>query len=138
MPVVYAVKKIKNPKGEPGVLYFHGRAIKTGDYDFEALIEDINNSTTVTQADAVAVLRSMKNFVTKALLAGQRVVLNDLGSLQIGLQGRCYSQEEMQAVGFDPSLKIRSHSVRFRPEVGLKKQIAMNLKLKRISSEAME
>ena len=117
--------------------YFHGRVIKTGDYNFEDLVEDINNSTTVTQADALAVLRSMKSFITKALLAGQRVVLNDLGSLQIGLRGKCYSQDTMAASDFVPSAMIKGHTFRFRPEVKLKNDIAAHLSIKRISSEAM-
>ena len=137
MPVTYAVKKVKNPKGQDGVDYFHGRVIKTGDYNFEDLVEDINNSTTVTQADALAVLRSMKSFITKALLAGQRVVLNDLGSLQIGLRGKCYTAEDMNSKEFSPSSKIKGHTFRFRPEVKLKNEIAANLSIKRISSDAM-
>ena len=137
MPVTYAIKKVKNPNGQDGVDYFHGRVIKTGDYSFEDLVEDINNSTTVTQADALAVLRSMKSFITKALLAGKRVVLNDLGSLQIGLRGKCYPAAAMQSEGFMPSAMIKGHNFRFRPEVKLKKDVAANLSIKRISSEAM-
>ena len=137
MPVTYAIKKVKNPKGVEGVDYYHGRVIKTGDYNSEDLVEDINNSTTVTQADALAVLRSMKSFITKALLAGQRVVLNDLGSLQIGLRGKCYSQDAMAASDFAPSAMIKGHTFRFRPEVKLKNDIAAHLSIKRISSEAM-
>ena len=137
MPVTYAIKKVKNPNGQDGVDYYHGRVIKTGDYNFEDLVEDINNSTTVTQADALAVLRSMKSFITKALLAGKRVVLNDLGSLQIGLRGKCYPAAAMQSEGFMPSAMIKGHNFRFRPEVKLKKDVAANLSIKRISSEAM-
>ncbi len=137
MPVTYAIKKVKNPNGQDGVDYFHGRVIKTGDYNFEDLVEDINNSTTVTQADALAVLRSMKSFITKALLAGQRVVLNDLGSLQIGLRGKCYPAAALQDKEFVPSAMIKGHTFRFRPEVKLKNDIAAHLSIKRISSDAM-
>ena len=75
--ITYAVKKTRNPKN-PEVDYFAGRAIKTGEYTFEDLATDINNSTTVTKADAMAVLASIKPFISKALINGQVVVLDDL------------------------------------------------------------
>ena len=135
--ITYAIKKTRNPKGIEGTNYFHGKAIKTGDYTFEDLANDINNSTTVTRADALAVLGSIKPFVTRALLAGQVVVLNDLGRLQIGLKGKCYSQDAMSAEDFSPSSKITGHHLVFRPEVGLKSDIARGFSLKRISSEVL-
>lgn len=135
--ITYAVKKTSNPSGIEGTDYFHGKAIKTGDYTFDDLAEDINNSTTVTQADAMAVLRSMKPFITRALLAGQVVILNDLGRLQVGLQGKCYTAEAMQADDFTPVSMIKGHKILFRPEVKLKNDIASGISLKRISSEAM-
>lgn len=135
--ITYAVKKTKNPNGVEGTSYYHAKAIKTGDYSFEDLAEDINNSTTITQADAMAVLRSMKPFITRALLAGQVVVLNDLGRLQVGIQGKCYSAEDMAAEDFTPASKIKGHRILFRPEVKLKSAIASGISLKRISSEAL-
>ena len=99
----YKVAKCKNPKGIEGVSYFSGRAIKTSDYTFEDLANDINNSTTVTKADAMAVLASIKPFLTKALLGGQAVVLQDIGRFQISLQGKCYPGETMESDEFNPS-----------------------------------
>jgi predicted histone-like DNA-binding protein len=136
--ITYAIKKTRNPKGVEGTNYYHGKAIKTGDYTFEDLANDINNSTTVTRADALAVLGSIKPFVTRALLAGQAVVLQDLGRLQIGLRGKCYSRDAMAASDFSPSAMIKGHKVTFRPEVKLKADIARGFSLKRISSEAMK
>ena len=68
--ITYAVKKCKNSNGIEGIDYFAGRAIKTGECSFANLAEDINDSTTVTAADAMAVLKAMKSFIIKALLAG--------------------------------------------------------------------
>ena len=138
MAINYAVRKTKNPNGIEGIQYFHGRAIKTSDYTFEDLANDINDSTTVTRADAMAVLGSIKPFVTRALLAGQAVVLQDLGRLQIGLRGKCYSQDAMAASDFSPSAMIKGHKIVFRPEVKLKADVARGFSLKRISSEAMK
>ena len=122
MAINYAVKKTKNPKGIEGTEYFHGRVVKTSDYTFEDLASDINDSTTVT----------------RALLAGQAVVLQDLGRLQIGLRGKCYSRDAMAASDFSPASFIKGHKVVFRPEVKLKADIARGFSLKRISSEAMK
>ena len=138
MPITYAVKKVKNPKGIEGVNYFHGQAIKTGELTLEKLARRINNSTTVTQTDCRAVLLSMKEHIAEALTEGQVVVLDDLGRFQVSLQGKCYSQDMMAASDFSPSAMIKSHRIVFRPDVELKKAVAMDFSLKRVSSEAME
>jgi hypothetical protein len=70
MSINYKVTKCKNPNGSKDVTYYAGRAVKTGEYSFEDLARDINNSTTVTAADAMAVLKAMKSYITKALLSG--------------------------------------------------------------------
>ena len=138
MAITYAVKKIKNPNGVEGTTYFHGQAIKTGELTMEKLAKRINNSTTVTQSDCYAVLKSMKDHIIEALTEGQVVVLDDLGRFQVSLQGKCYSQDAMAASDFSPSAYIKGHRIVFRPDVELKKAVAMDFSLKRVSSEAME
>ena len=137
MAINYAIKRIKNPKGSEGVKYYHAQAIKTSEYNFDNLMDDINNSTTVTEADAMAVLRSMKRFVTRALLAGQVVVLQDLGRLQVSLQGKCYPEEMLSNTDFKPSEMIKGWKIVFRPDPQLKSEVRKEIKLKRISSEWM-
>ena len=137
MPITYKVAKCRNPKN-PDVDFFKGTAVKTGDYSFDDLAEDIALATTCTKGDILAVLASIKPFITKALLNGNRVVLNDLGAFHISVQGKCYPREVMAQEEFSPSSMIKSHRVVFRPEVTLKKDIAKRFKLQRISSEAMK
>lgn len=67
MAITYKVTKCRNPKN-PEVDYFTGKAVKTGEYNFADLARDINNSTTITEADATAVLKAIKHFITKALI----------------------------------------------------------------------
>ena len=136
MPITYAVKKVRNPKN-PEVDYFHGAAIKTGELTMEKLAKRINNSTTVTQADCYAVLKSMQEHITEALTEGQVVVLDALGRFQITLQGKCYDAARMSSLDFSPSAMIKGHRIVFRPDATLKKEVAKDFKLKRISSEAM-
>ena len=137
MAVNYAVMKTKNPNGEPGTDYFHGRAVKTSDYDFQDLADDVQMSTTVTEADVLGVLRAMKGYIVKALLAGRVVVLNDIGRFQIGLKGKCYTKATMDEEGFTPASMIKGYRIVFRPEAKLKSAIASGLTLKRVSSEAL-
>ena len=134
--ITYKVQKTKNPK-YPDDNYFHGVAVKTGELDFEKLAKRINSSTTVTAADCYAVLKSMKEHIIEALTEGQVVVLDDLGRFQVSLQGKCYSAEDMADKEFSPSAMIKSHRIVFRPDVGLKRELAKEFKLKRISSEAL-
>ena len=138
MPITYAVKKVKNPKGIEGVNYFHGQAIKTGELTLEKLAKRINNSTTVTQTDCRAVLLSMKDHIIEALTEGQVVVLDDLGRFQVTLQGKCYTAEDMADEEFVPASMIKGHKIVFRPDAALKKEVAKDFKLQRISSEAMK
>ena len=134
MPITYAVKKVKNPNGQDGVNYFHGQAIKTGELSMEKLAKRINNSTTITQADCYAVLKSMKDHIIEALTEGQVVVLDDLGRFQVTLQGKCYPAAAMESEEFSPSAM---NKIVFRPDAALKKEVARDFKLQRISSEAM-
>ena len=136
MAITYSVQKVRNPKN-PDVDYFHGQAVKTGELTMEKLAKRINNSTTVTQSDCYAVLKSMKDHIIEALTEGQVVVLDDLGRFQVSLQGKCYNADTMASEEFLPSSYIRGHKIVFRPEVKLKKAVAAEFSLKRISSEAM-
>ena len=136
MPITYAVKKVRNPK-YPDVDYFHGQAIKTGELTMEKLAKRINNSTTITQADCYAVLKSMKDNIIEALTEGQVVVLDDLGRFQVTLQGKCYPGEVLTDKEFKPADMIRGHKIIFRPDARLKEEVRKEFKLQRISSEAL-
>ena len=138
MAINYAVRKIKNPKGIDGTNYYAGKFVKTSDYTFKEIVQDIEESTTCTEADAAAVLKALKKVIRKGLLAGRRVVLDDIGALQISLRGKCYSQDAIAAEDFSPSAMIKSHKIVFRPDAALKKEVAKDFKLVRISSEAMK
>ena len=135
MSVNYKVTRVRNPKGIENVDYFANRVAKTSDYSFEDLATDINNSTTVTRADALAVLNACQPFIEKALLNGQAVVLAGLGRFQISLQGKCWPAETMQSDDFQPHSMIKGHKILFRAEPKLKKSIATNLRFKRIAGE---
>ena len=137
MAIPYRVVKTKNPKDRDNE-YFAGRAIKTSDYNFDDIADDIASQSTVSKADAMAVLTALKPLMKKALLAGRRVVLPELGAFQIGINGKCYPQAALTDEEFSPSSMIKGHRVHFRINPQLKKEVAMGFQLKRVSSEWME
>lgn len=137
MAINYKISRCKNPgkNAVEGTTYFSNKAQKTSDYTFDDLASDISYSTTVTKADAMAVLASIKPFITRALLGGQVVVLQDLGRLQVTIQSKCFSQDAMAASDFSPSMMIKGHKIIFRPEKGLKNDIAGGIQLHRLTEE---
>ena len=137
MPITYHIVGCSNPKGAEGVDYATNRAVKTGDYDFKSLAEDIQFATTVTKADVVAVLTAAKEFIKTHLLQGQRIVLEEIGALQANLQSKCFAQSVIPAESFDPSSYIKKVGIRFRPEADLLKYVRTNKELKRVPSELL-
>lgn len=77
----------------------------------------------------------MKSHIAKALLAGQVVVLQDIGRFQVSLQGKYYPEEALQSKEFVPASMIKSHRIVFRPEAKLKQAVASGISLKRVTSE---
>lgn len=137
MAINYKISRCKNPgkNAVEGTTYYSNKAQKTSDYTFDDLASDISYSTTVTKADAMAVLASIKPFITRALLGGQVVVLQDLGRLQVTIQSKCFSEDTMSASDFSPSMMIKGHKIIFRPEKGLKNDIASGIQLHRLTEE---
>lgn len=137
MPVAYQVVGCSNPKGSEGVEYATNRAIKTGDYDFKQLAEDIQFATTATKADIVAVLTAAKEFIKTHLLQGQRIVLSEIGALQVNMKSKCFAQSVISTDSFDPYSYIKNVGIRFRAEADLLKYVRTNRNLKRVPSALM-
>ena len=138
MAINYNISKCKNPNGVEGTDYYSCKAKKTSDYTFKELAADVSLATTVTKGDAMAVLASVKPFIKNALLAGRRVVLDDLGSFVIGVRSKCFTQEDMAAKDFAPAGKIKGYSLRFRPEPELKGDINQAISYHIVASEAYD
>ena len=137
MAVVYAVKKVRNPKDPDNENWCTNRVQKAGDYDFKELAEDIAHATTCTEGDALAVLTSIVPFIKKALLAGKSIHLDGLGSFMISIQGKAFTSDTFGDKEFSPSSFIKGWKVVYRPDASLKKQLRDNIAYKRISSEIL-
>ncbi len=138
MSITYQVRPCINPNGETGVDYAANFAVKTGDYDFDQLVEDIQFSTTATSADIVAVLKAAQEYIKKGLLAGQRIVLEDIGAMELRLRSKCYKQSLIGTDDFNPGSYIKGCRVLFRPNASLLKHVRLYYKVKRIPSELMD
>ncbi len=137
MPITYQIVGCTNPKGAEGVEYATNRAVKTGDYDAKQLAEDIQFATTATKADIVAVLTAAKEFIKTHLLQGQRIVLQEIGALQVNLNSKCFAQSVIPSDSFDPYSFIKGVGIRFRAEPELLKYVRTNRTLKRVPSSLM-
>ena len=138
MSVTYQVRPQVNPNGQTGVDYAADFAVKTGDYTFDELQEDIEHATTATAADVAAVLKAARKYLKGNLLAGKRVVIGDLGALQIHIKGKCFKQALIGTDGFNPASYIKGYRVVYRPEAKLLKEIRISVQAKRIPSELMD
>ena len=137
MPITYQIVGCTNPRGAEGVEYATNRAVKTGDYDFRQLADDIQFATTATKADIVAVLTAAKEFIKTHLLQGQRIVLSEIGALQANLNSKCFAQSVIPSDSFDPSSFIKGVGIRFRADADLLKYVRTNRSLKRVPSALM-
>ena len=137
MPITYQIVGCTNPKGAEGIEYATNRAVKTGDYDFKQLADDIQFATTATKADIVAVLTAAKEFIKTHLLQGQRIVLSEIGALQANLNSKCFAQSVIPSDSFDPSSFIKGVGIRFRADADLLKYVRTNRSLKRVPSALM-
>ena len=137
MPITYQIVGCSNPRGAEGVEYATNRAVKTGDYDFKQLADDIQFATTATKADIVAVLTAAKEFIKTHLLQGQRIVLSEIGALQANLNSKCFAQTVIPSDSFDPSSFIKGVGIRFRADADLLKYVRTNRSLKRVPSALM-
>ena len=137
MAITYQIVGCTNPKGAEGVEYACNRAVKTGDYDFKSLAEDIQFATTATKADIVAVLTAAKEFIKTHLLLGQRIVLSEIGALQANVNSKCFAQSVIPSDSFDPASFIKGVGIRFRADADLLKYVRTNRALKRVPSALM-
>ena len=137
MAITYQIVGCTNPRGAQSVDYACDRAVKTGDYDFKSLAEDIQHATTVTKADVVAVLTAAKEFIKLHLLQGQRVVLQEIGALQANVRSKCFAQSIIPLETFDPVSYIQGVGIRFRADADLLRYVRANHQLRRVPSELM-
>ena len=112
--VTYSVVPRYNPGEKNAPPKYYAQAQASGDVDLREMSERIQQSCTVTKADVYAVLVAMEDVIIDALKSGEIVRLGDLGSFQIGLNGKGALTEEE----YTPNL-IQKARINFRPGIAL-------------------
>ena len=112
--VTYSVVPRYNPsqKGTPPKYYAQAQA--SGDISLREMSERIQQACTVTKADVYATLVAMEDVIIDALKSGEIVRMGDLGTFQIGLNGKGALTEEE----YTPNL-IQKARINFRPGIAL-------------------
>lgn len=123
MSIKYSVVKFHNLKGEENVNYYRPRVVKTDDYTTEALEQDINDSTGVSDVDVHSVLFALNKQLRKALLDGRTIVLDGIGRISVGMDTASFTEEEKNAVGFAPSRYVKGVHLNFLPCASIKKEL---------------
>jgi predicted histone-like DNA-binding protein len=91
---------------------WYGRAVSLGRITMENLAEEISHSTTVTQADILAVLNELSHYMKGHLQNSQTVVLDGIGAFQVGIKSSPVDKENDFT-----SNNIKSYHILYKPEV---------------------
>lgn len=116
--VTYSVVERINPREPESGSKYYATAQARGELDIREISDRIQQATTVTRADTVAVLTALEDVVSDGLQSGEIVRLGDLGSLQISLSGKGAETPEKYTDSLITKVRIL-----FRPGTTLKKTI---------------
>ncbi|MEG1564953.1 MAG: HU family DNA-binding protein [Bacteroides sp.] len=108
--VAFSVVPRKNllKKDEPAKFYAQAQA--SGDVDIKEMSVRIEKTCTVTRADVAAVLLSLEDTIVDGLERGEIVRMGEIGTFQIGINGKGAVKEEDYNTSF-----IKRAKVNFRP-----------------------
>ena len=119
MPIPYSLRVQKNPRTQQKKAYAY--AIVDTKPTARDVIKSLVASTTITAADATAVIEGYLDEVIRRLKNGEAVHLGELGTLYPTLQ----SDGALKAENFSSAM-IRGAKVRFRPGKTLKEEFNIN------------
>lgn len=102
-------------KGQPGVVgggdqKYYATPVYTGETNLRKLGSELSARSTVTKADAIAVLTGLVDLIAEKLKNGDIVRLGDLGSFRISINSN--GEESAEQVS---SKSIKRSRVNFRP-----------------------
>ena len=90
---------------------WYGRATILDEISTRELADDISHSTTVTYADVLAVLTELSRQMKVHLQNSQRVVLDGIGALKVGLRTQLVENSKKFSLG-----SIKSYRIVYTPE----------------------
>ncbi|OON67045.1 HU family DNA-binding protein [Hymenobacter sp. CRA2] len=110
MPIEYSLAERGNPARPNDPKKFYATARSQGDTTVRGIAERINQMSTVSTIDVMAVLEAFFQTVPEELAAGRIVRFGDFGSFSVSLQGEGAATEKE----FNAAL-INNVRVQFRP-----------------------
>lgn len=118
-----AIKYVLTQKGNPGnpeaPKKFYAQAKSTGEVTLKKLSKEIvENSSTVSDTDVLAVLNDLTKFLNRHLSEGQIVRFGDFGTFQISITSEGAETEDK----FNQAL-IDGAKVAFRPGVDIREML---------------
>lgn len=128
MAVKIAFYESPNPKGD-SVKRYHARAVERETIRMDRLSHFVTHRCTVSESDILAVLTSLSDVMVDAFLEGHRVYLRGLGYFDITL-----ATDEIRSLKEGNVRKVHFKSVKFVPEVSLRRRLERGMKFVRASS----
>jgi len=119
MSIPYSLRVHKNPRTQQKKAYAY--AVVNTKPTARDVIKSLVASTTITAADAAAVIEGYMDEVIRRLKNGEAVHLGELGTLYPTLK----SEGALKAENFNAAM-IRSANVRFRPGKLIKEEFNVN------------
>lgn len=105
-------RKVQNKREGSGAFgKWYGRAVIMDEVSTKMLAEEISHSTTVTQADVLAVLAETATIMKRHLQDSQKVRLDGIGTFRVGIA----TKPAATSADFD-SAKIVGYHIVYAPE----------------------
>ena len=137
MAINYKIIACVNPKGAEGVDYACNSRTKTGNYDMETLVEDLNEATSVTKGDVMGILKAYLTEISRMVRNGNTVEMEGLGTFRARLRSKCFAQSVISSDTFNPKSYIRGAGIRFNPAPSLKAYVRDRVSYRRVPSELL-
>lgn len=130
MSVPYSVSARKNPAKPDEAPKFYAQVQASDECTFDALTRSAADRSTVTSADAKAVMDNVMNIAKEKLASGQIVRINDLGSFRLAI-----STEGVVSADKFTAANIKKARIVFTPCKELK-NLCKTLEYKKTSTAA--
>jgi predicted histone-like DNA-binding protein len=106
MPIEYSLAERGNPAKPTAPKKFYAVARSRGEASVRDVAARINQMSTVSSIDVMAVLEAFFQLVPEQLAAGQIVRFGDFGSFSVSLQGEGAATEKEFVVGLINNVKV--------------------------------
>ena len=116
--IKYSVVPRINPQSPRSGYKYYGQSQANGVVTLKEMAQRIEESTTCTYTDAIAVLTALENRIRESLANGEIVQLGEIGNLQINVVNKSGGSETEE--DYTAASNIVGAKIRFRPGAGIR------------------